>query len=136
ERVDLACGLAALVGEGFLGEGGGVFGVVLLKGEVNEHGFADDGFAGNEAPVAAVFAVVAVVSHDEVVAGGNDEFSIVDEGPHADPPVGVDLGVGALEAGEVVAEVVGRAGAVDGVGVGEGVAGDKGAAGGEGEVGG
>ena len=42
--------------------------------------------------------------------------------------MGVDLGVGALEAGEVVAEVVGWAGAVDGVGLGEGVAVDVDAA--------
>ena len=81
--------------------------------------------SGNEAPVAAVFAVVAVVAQDEVVAGGDDEFAVVDERAHADPPVGVDLGVGALEAGEVVAEVVGRAGAVDGVGLGEGLAVDE-----------
>src|SRR5258705_6940408 len=134
ERVYFACMLAALVGEGLLGEGGGVVGVVLLEGEVDEHGFADDGFAGNEAPVAAVFAVVAVVSHDEVVADGDDELAVVDERAHADPPAGVDLGVGALEAGEVVAEVVGWAGAVDGVGLGEGVAVDEDAAGVEAEV--
>jgi hypothetical protein len=39
--------------------------------------------------------------------------------------MGINLGVGALEAGEVVAEVVGRAWAVDGVGLGEGVAVDE-----------
>ncbi len=93
---------------------------MLLQGEVDDEGFADDGFARDEAPVAAVLAVVAIVAHDEVVAGGDDELAVVDEGAHADPPVGVDLGVGGLEAGEVVAEVVGRAGAVDGVGLDEG----------------
>ena len=31
ERVDPACGLAALVGQGFLGESGGVVSVVLLE---------------------------------------------------------------------------------------------------------
>src|ERR1700730_2509034 len=134
ERVDLACGFAALVGEGFLGESGGVVAVVLLEGEVDEHGFADDGFARNEAPVAAVFAVVAVVAHDEVVADGDDEFAVVDERAHADPPAGVDLGIGALEAREVVAEVVGRAGAIDGVGLGESAAVDEDAAAMEAEV--
>ncbi len=124
-RVDFAGVGAAGSGGGLLGQsavGVGVVGFVLLQGEVDEQRFADDGFAGDEAPVAAVFAVVAVVAEDEVVAGGDDELVVFDEGAHADPPVGVDLGVGALEAGEVVAEVVGRAGAVDGVGLGEGVA--------------
>ena len=127
EGVDLAgaAGARWFSGAGLLGEGGRVVGLVLLEGEVDEQGFADDGFARDEAPVAAVFAVVAVVAQDEVVAGGDDEFAVVDEAAHADPPVGVDLGVGALEAGEVVAEVVGRAGAVDGVGLGEGVAVDE-----------
>src|SRR5882757_10342225 len=128
ERVYFACMLAALVGEGLLGEGGGIVGVVLLEGEVDEHGFADNRFPRDETPVAAVFAVVAVVAHDEVVAEGDDEFAVVDERAHAYPPAGVDLGIGALEAGEVVAEVVGRAGAVDGVGLGEGVAVDEDAA--------
>src|SRR5882757_5120149 len=134
ERVYLACMLAALVGEGFLGEGGRIVCVVLLEGEVDEHGFAYNRFPWDETPVAAVFAVVAVVAHDEVVADGDDEFAVVDEGAHADPPAGVDLGVGALEAGEVVAEVVGRAGAIDGVGLGEGVAVDEDAAAVEAEV--
>jgi hypothetical protein len=48
--------------------------------------------------------------------------------------MGVDLGIGALEAGEVVAEVVGRAGAVDGVWLGEGVPIDEDLAGVEAEM--
>ena len=48
--------------------------------------------------------------------------------------MGVDLGVGALEAGEVVAEVVGRGGAIDGVGLDERVAVDEDAAAVETEV--
>jgi hypothetical protein len=126
EGVNLAGGLAALVfGAGLLSEGGRVVGFVLLEREVDEQRFADDGLARDEAPVTAVFAVVAVVAHDEVVAGRDDEVAVVDEAAHADPPVRVDLGVGALEAGEVVAEIVGRRGAVDGVGFGEGVAVDE-----------
>jgi hypothetical protein len=101
---------------------------VLLERKVNEQRLADDGFAGDEAPIAAVLAVVAVVAEDEVVAGRDDELVVFDKEAHADPPVGVDLGVGALEAGEVVAEVVGRAGAVDGIGLGEGMAVDVDAA--------
>lgn len=105
-----------------------------MQRKVDDEGFADDGFARDEAPVAAVFAVVAVVAEDEVVARRNDELVVLDEGAHADPPVGVDLGVGALEAGEVVAEAVGWAGAVDGVGFGEGAAVDVDAALAEAEV--
>ena len=74
--VDFAGVAAAGSGGGLLGEsagGVGVFDFVLLQGEVDEQGFADDGFAWDEAPVAAVFTVVAVVAEDEVVAGGDDE---------------------------------------------------------------
>ncbi len=125
EGVELAVARAAGVGGfGGLGEAAALVGFVGLEGEVDDEGFADDGFAGNEAPIAAVFAVVAIVAEDEVVAGGDDELVVFDEGAHADPPVGVYLGVGGLEAGEVVAEVVGRAGAVDGVGLGEGTTAD------------
>src|ERR1700761_237772 len=82
-----------------LGEGGGCFvGLLRLEGEVDDEGFADDGFAWDEAPVAAVFAVVAVVAENEVVAGWNDELVVFDERAHADPPVRVDLGIGGLEA--------------------------------------
>ena len=126
EGVDLAGNLAPLVFRaGLLGEGGRVVGFVLLKGEVDEERFAYYCLARYEAPVAAVFAVVAVVAHDEVVAGRDDEVAVVDKAAHADPPMGVDLGVGALKAGKVVAEVIGRSGAVDGVGFGEGVAVDE-----------
>lgn len=128
-------GVTASGGGGGLGYAGvvasvavGVVGFVGLKGEVDEQGFAYDGFAGDEAPVAAVFAVVAVVAEDKVVADGDDELVVFDEGAHADPPVGVDLWVGTLETGEVVAEVVWWAGAVDGVRLSEGVSVDVDAA--------
>lgn len=134
ERVDLAGMLAALIGDSLLGESGCVVAIVLLEGEVDEQRFAYDGFAGNEAPVAAVLAVVAVVAHDEVVADGDDEFAVIDERTHADPPARVDLGVGALQTGEVVAEVVRWARAIDGVGLGEGVAVDEDLAGVEAKV--
>src|ERR1700722_6366107 len=117
EGVDLAGLMTALIGEGLLGESGSIVGVVLLEREVDEQRLADDGFAGDKAPVAAVFAVVTVISHDKEVAGRDDGLAIVDERAHADPPTGVDLGIGALEAGEVVAEVVGWGGAEDGVGL-------------------
>jgi hypothetical protein len=117
-------GVAGFGGCVGLGEGGCrcVIRLLRLEGEVDDEGLADDGLAWDEAPVAAVFAVVAVVAEDEVVANGDDELVVFDQRAHANPPVGVDLGIGGLEAGEVVAEVVGRAGAVDGVGFGEGVA--------------
>ena len=135
EGVDLSGMLGVLVfGDGLLGKGAITVGVVLLEGEVNEERFADDGLARNKSPVAAVFAVVAVVAHDEVVAGGDDEVAVFNEGAHANPPVRVDLRVSALEAGEVVAEVVGRRGAVDSVGLGKEAAVDEDAAGAETEM--
>src|ERR1700723_314631 len=122
EVLDLAGLITALIGEGLLGESGSIVGVVLLEREVDEQRLADDGFARDEAPVAAVFAVVAIIAHDEEVAGRDDELAVVDQRAHADPPAGVDLGISALEAGEVVAEVVGWCRAEDGVGLGEGAA--------------
>ena len=120
-------------GGGEAGRGGLVGGrtrrvVGFAEGEVDEQGAADDGGGGDEAPVAAVLAVVAVVAEDEVLAGGDGELAAVDELLHLDPPVGVDVGIGVLEAGEVVAEVVGGAGLVAGVGLEEGLAVDEDAA--------
>lgn len=119
EGVDLARVLAALIGEGLLGEGGGVVGVVLLEGEVDEQRLAYDCFVRDETPVAAIFAIVAIVAHDEVIPNRDDEFAVVDERAHSDPPAGIDLRVGALETGEVVAEIVGWSGAEDRVRLGE-----------------
>ncbi len=119
---DLAGLTAAGVRGRLLGQGAVVVGIMLLEGKVDEQRLADDGLARDEAPVAAVFAVVAVVSKNEVIAGGNDEFVVFDQRAHTDPPMGVYFGVSALEAGEVIAEVVRRAGAVDGVRLGKGVA--------------
>src|SRR5215472_6703005 len=89
------------------GGGGGLRGVrqgeevvvvsALAEGEVDEQRAAYDVLGGDEAPVAGVFTVVAVVAEDEVVVVGDDEFAVVDELAHADPPAGVDLGVSGLE---------------------------------------
>jgi hypothetical protein len=91
--------------------------IALPQGKVDQQRATDDVFAGNEAPVAAVFAVVAVIAEDEVVSGWDDEISVVDELAHANPPAGVDGWVGVLEPGKVVAKVIGHRPAVDGVGL-------------------
>src|SRR5271169_5574169 len=57
--------LVDLVGRGF-------------KGPVDEHGAANNVFAGNEAPEAAVEAFGAVVAHGEDLAGRYDEVAIDD----------------------------------------------------------
>src|SRR5207245_7136321 len=58
----------------------GTFAVFLfgtLNGPVNHHGPAHNRLAIDEAPVAAVPAVVPIVSHGEIVAGRNHDFSIL-----------------------------------------------------------
>src|SRR5437879_2131680 len=58
----------------------GTFAVFLfgtLNGPVNQHGPAHNRLAIDEAPVAAVPAVVPIVSHGEIVAGRNHDFSIL-----------------------------------------------------------
>ena len=101
---------------------------VLLQRKVDEQRLADDGGARNEAPIAAVLAVVAVVAEDEVAVRRDGELAVVDQRLHLNPPVGGDVGVGVLQSGKVVAEVVGRAGAVDGVRLVKGVTVDEDAA--------
>jgi hypothetical protein len=120
--------VAGFGGDGGAGPGAGLVDTGLLERKIDEEGLADDGVAGDEAPVAAVLAVVAVIAEDEIVVGGDDELAVVDQIAHLDPPDGVDVGIGVLEAREVVAEVVGLAGAIDGVGFGDGLAVDVDAA--------
>src|ERR1700682_2292488 len=78
--------------------GGGV------EGPVNEHGAAYDVLAGDEAPVAAVEALGAVVAHGEDLAGGDDEVAVFDVAGKLVGPGGGDSVVGAGGYGrEVVA---------------------------------
>ena len=104
-------------GASLLGEGGGFFGVVRLQREVDDEGFSDDGFARNEAPVAAVFAVVAVVADDEEIAGGDDEvvFSMRERMRiHQWESIS---GSAHWRRGKLSRKLSGGAGAIDGVGL-------------------
>lgn len=62
-----------------LGEGWRIIGVMLLQRKIDDQRLADDGFTRNEAPVTAVFTVVAVVAHNKVIARRNDEFAVFDQ---------------------------------------------------------
>ena len=92
-----------------------------FKGPVDEHGAADDVFARDEAPEAAVEALGAVVAHGEDLAGRDDEVAVLNVvGEFVGPACG-DLIVGAgRNGGKVVA--VGLEGVL-GVVVGDGHAG-------------
>src|SRR5579859_436320 len=75
-----------------------------LEGPVDEHGAAYDVFAGDEAPVAAVERLGAVVAHGEDLAGGHDEVAVDDVAGKLVGPGGGDAVVGAGgDGGEVVA---------------------------------
>jgi len=106
---------------GYTAAGVGAVGFVRLEREIDDERFTYDSFAGNEAPVAAVFAVVSVVTQNEVIAGRDYQLVVFNEEAHTDPPVGVNLGVSALETGEVVTEVIRRARTVDGIWLDESV---------------
>ena len=66
---------------------------------VNQHGTPDDGVAVHEAPVAAVPAAVAIISHHKVVFGWDDQFVALDvihnlPGPLGAQPVLHETAVG------------------------------------------
>ena len=64
-----------------------------LEGPVDEHGAADDVFAGDESPEAAVEGLGAVVAHGEDEAGGDDQVAADDVVGEIDHPAGGDVGV-------------------------------------------
>src|SRR5260221_12415319 len=62
-------------GEDALAEGSvGVVVAGCVDRPVDKERAAHDGFAVDEAPVAAVGAVVAIIAHGEIFSGGHDEF--------------------------------------------------------------
>ena len=70
--------------------------VLALRGferPVDEHRPADHMFLGDEAPVAAVQAHVAVVSHPEVALGGHYDVAVFDVRVHRQLPIVQDIGV-------------------------------------------
>src|SRR5262249_47321161 len=52
---------------------------IRFERPVDNQGLADNQIAGNEAPVTAVGAVVAIISHRKVVVGWHDEFAVLFE---------------------------------------------------------
>ena len=62
-----------------------------LEGPVDEHGPADDVFAGDESPEAAVEGLGAVVAHGEDFAGWDDEVAVDDVVGQVERPVGGDV---------------------------------------------
>ncbi len=79
-----------------------VAGSLLPERNVDEDGLTYHVSAWDETPVTAVFAVIAIIAEDKVVAGRNDEFAVPDQAMHPDPPSGVDGGIGILQMGEVI----------------------------------
>ncbi len=63
-----------------------------FEGPVDEEGAADDVFARDEAPVAAIEAFGAVVAHGEDFAGGDDEVAVLDVAGELVGPAGGDVG--------------------------------------------
>jgi len=92
-----------------------------LHGPVNDHGAAHDGVAVNEAPVAAVEAAVAIVTHDEVVVFGDDEFAIVHALQNRFRPFGADTDLHEIWFGgrEIIAKGVAAGRVVDDIGLRE-----------------
>ena len=89
------------------------------EGPVDEERAADEIGAGDEAPVAAVEAVGAVVAHDEVHIGWDDEVFALDVGGEVEGPTAVTWrSEGGWNGGEfVVVGVVVGGGGLGGVGL-------------------
>jgi len=90
EEVDeLVDGGLGLIGQGFFFDAG----VGNINGPVDEERAADDVLSRDKAPEAAVHAVGAVVAHDEVVAGRDDEIFALHVVWEVDGPHGGDVGL-------------------------------------------
>ena len=86
------------------------------EGEVDDEGSADDILHRNEAPVAAVAAVVAIISEHEIAALGNDQLAIANFLAHLHPPMRIDAGIGVEGRGKLIAECIAVHVFKDGVG--------------------
>ena len=116
-------------GEDALAKGGvGVIVPVGVDGPIDEEGPAHDGFAVNEAPVAAVGAVVAIVTHGEIFPLRDDQFVSLDVFANFVGPLDLHGRDEKLVAGRrkgVVQRIVARGGIVDDVGFIKGFAVDE-----------
>src|ERR1700734_3393643 len=59
-----------------------------IDGHVNHHRSANDIFARNEAPVAAVVRIVAAIAHHKIAAGGNHQLAVHEIPGHLRAPTG------------------------------------------------
>ena len=122
EAVPAGAGVEVAQGVKHAGEGSaesavGVVGGGGADGPVDDHGAAHDGVAIDEAPVAAVEAVVAVVAEGEVVVRRDDQFGADDVVENVVGPFGADAEAEELTVGgrEIVAEGIFEGGVVDDV---------------------
>src|SRR5208337_4036965 len=90
-------------------------GSASVHGPINQQGAANDVLCGNEAPVARVVTVVAVVPEHEVGAFGDNQFVVFHQLLQAQKPFGRDLVAIKAAIGEVVPESVAQRPVEDGV---------------------
>ena len=77
-----------------------------LQRKINQERLAHNRGARNEAPVAAVLAVVAVVAQHEVAVRRHRQFAIRNQPPHLAPPARVHSRIGPVHARKIVAVAV------------------------------
>src|SRR5882724_3725056 len=116
-------------GEDALAEGSvGVVVAGCVDGPVDKERAAHDGFAVDEAPVATVGAVVAIIAHGEIFSGGHDEFVALNVFANFVSPFDLHGWNKKLITGRrkgIVQRIVARSGIVDHIGFIEGFAVDE-----------
>src|SRR5580704_13291763 len=97
---------ALLVSESIIRQRVGIGSRGLVQGEVNEERKTYDIRAGNEPPVAAVAAVIAVVAKHEILSWRHYQFAVLYIMAHLHPPARVYSWVRVELSGKLVAEAV------------------------------
>ena len=82
---------------------------------IDQQGAPNDIFPRHEAPIAAVEALIAIVAQHEIVALRNNQFAVLDQFSHLQPPPPLQPRDGIVSAGKLVPKYVMRQRAVTNV---------------------
>src|SRR3984893_1687853 len=89
---------------------------------VDEQRTSDDIFLGHEPPVATVQTLVPIIAQNKIISLRNDEFTVLDQFLHLQPPASFQTRNGKVKPGELIAESVVHTRAVADVGFHQSVA--------------
>ena len=73
---------------------------------VDQQRTSDDIFVGHETPVAAVQALIPVITQHKIVSLRNNQFAVLDQFLHLQPPAPLEAGHGKIQTRKLVAKSV------------------------------